>query len=410
MEQAVGIRASRAATTTGLVLAIHLVRYAGPLIYVPLVLRVLDVGEAGAFFRLQSFGLLLALLIEFGLSGTALRDWMRQDGPSARSRLFNDLHAERLGNALILALVCAGLFAAGALSKADLLVALPLAVASAFNMSWYFMASGRPLAGSGLEALGQLLGFAALIAIMLATRSGAAAAAGLVLGQAVNIAVGIVAARHDGILPRLGLRLRVADKLAQAPMFIVRVGTLLTSAGAPWAVATLGGVASAGFYGPPARLFGAVATTLSPIADVVLPLITRQVRSVERRNILLVAAAAALPGAAIGAALWLMAGPVATFLSGDHWAETVPVVRALAFSVPFVFVLQALSLFVLVPAGREGLAAAAIAVGAVLFVTLTWAGPTAVGAAWAKVAADGAAAAIMLALAVWAGGRRPADA
>lgn len=398
VRRAMGRSGARVGGTTALVLGVHFLRYAGPLIYVPLVVRLLPVAEAGSFFRYQSLGLLLALFVEFGLSGTALRDWARQDTIADRSRLFNLMMAERVGNAACLAALCAVLALAGALSPTDLVVILPFAVVSGTNMTWYFMASARPLVGSATEAMSQAISVALLLAVMWATRSAAGATLAIVAGQILNVLYGMMSARRDGIRYRPQVSVGWRPKLQQLPMFVVRIGAMISSAGSPGIVAAFGGVVQAGLYGPSARLFGALAATMSPVADVVIPLISRRSRAVRRHLALAIAGGTLVGGAIVGAALYLAAGPVSSFLYGPLGSGAVGVVRLLAISVPFMFASQALSLFVLVPGGKEKLAAAAIVLGAAAFVALALHDPSAAGAALAKVIADALTFATMLTL------------
>lgn len=398
LRRTLGRGGARVGGTTALVLCVHFLRYAGPLIYVPLVVRLLPVAEAGSFFRYQSLGLILALFVEFGLSGTALRDWARQDSAADRSRLFNLLVAERLGNAACLGVLCTLLAAAGAIAPADLAIVLPFALASGLNMTWYFMASGRPLVGSTVEAVSQAVSVALLLAVMWATRSGAWATLAIVAGLVLNVAYGMAAARRDGVAYRPGIRLSLRYKLQQLPMFVVRVGAMISSAGSPWIVATFAGVVQAGLYGPSARLFGALAATMSPVADVVIPLISRHSRAVRRHLALAISGGALGGGAIVAAVLFAAAGPVSVFLYGPLAGDAAGIVRVLAVSVPFMFASQALSLFVLMPGGKEKLAAVAFVLGAAAFVALALHDPSASGAAFAKVASDVLTFAVMFGL------------
>lgn len=157
------------------------------------------------------------------------------------------------------------------------------------------------------------------------------------------------------------------------PMFLLRSGIATYSTANVLILALFAPANIVGYYAAAEKLAKAMLGLLSPIRDAFYPRLSRLAVHSPAENDRLTRISAVIEGAcglALSIITWVYAATFVRIVFGDSFGDAVVILRILAV-VPFIFsIADAIGFQSLLPAGKESLATKAIAIGALVNVTL----------------------------------------
>lgn len=353
--------------------AVHLAGLVLPLVTFPYLARVLRPEGWGLVLFAQSFGLWLALVIEysFHLSGTRMIAAVRDD-PAERGRIVARVLGARaiLLAAVLLSGVAAFLSVPEFRRQPQLLVgAWAYAAALGLTPLWYFQGMERLGRAAAVEVA---LKAAATVGIFLVVKEPSQGWLVLILYAAAGLVwvlIGSIWIYREVPFVRPGIRDSLATLKDAAPLFAVRgVGGIYMQA-TPFVLGLMTSATVVAFFAGAERLIRSATALIHPLSQALYPRLSYLAgRDEKASGRLLGISFVLLPGlgAVTGVTAYVVAPYLVPFLLGPGYEAAVPVLRGLSVLPPIVAVATVLGTQWAIPRGHDRALLGFVALGALL--------------------------------------------
>jgi PST family polysaccharide transporter len=341
------------------VYAAFFLRYVYPLVLVPFYARVLGVSEYGRLLTALSLTTVVWGVLDYGFLFCGAREAASAPGPKELAAVYGRHLAGRLTMLLPgLALGAAGTFATPVLRERPLLGILATigGVIASLNLGWYFQGTLRFVTSVILEVLGLIINLP-LVLWLVRDQNDGSVVLWINVGSSLTAAgiAHLVALRS---VDRSAVRLRGGLSLVReaTPLFAHRGFGMLVQSGAIYIVGMFANAQGAGLYGSAEKLVGLGVSALTPASQVMLGTVSKRLANggegfypLIRKAMfaMLMASVTACAGAMV---LTKYAIPIAL---GPGFEEVEPIVKVLAFILPFSAMNQVMSNYVLIPLRQD---------------------------------------------------------
>ena len=272
---------SKLAGDAGTLFVAHVLGLVVPFITVPYLARVLRPEGFGLLIFAQSFGLWLALVIEFGfdLSGTRGISRIRGD-PARLAEVVLGIQSAKIVAFLLTIPVAVTTFFAVPLFRenpAYLLWGFLFAAARGLNPNWYFLGQERMAAPAFLEAGGKVIAAAGVFLLVKAPEDGwrVLALQALGMGAAVAYMTGWMHSEVSWARPSLRAGLHTLKK--SAGIFVFRGSSGLYMQANAFILGLLAAPSVVGFFGGAERIVRAGISLLQPLSQAFFPRVSHSV-------------------------------------------------------------------------------------------------------------------------------------
>lgn len=350
-------------------------RYLYPLVLVPYYGRVLGTSGYGVVLAGMSLSNTIWMFVGYGFSTVGSRDIVHAEGEDVRDPVFRQQFTARL--LLCVPGVIIGLIAA---FHSQLLMQVPGTpflvvfggVLCAFNIGWYFMATGRAQTSVLIEVLGFILS-SALVFTFIRKSSDLTWVFPLSFTSIViQLVLAYVLVRREftGFIAPLRSALSL---IKRSTIIFVYGGTSVLLIGASaYILSLLAPPSEVSAFGVSERLVGAGLSLMGPAAQILLPKVMYLVgrddarANLIARRIFTVFFIGAVLGVIVTKALsgWLI-----PLVFGAEFSRAVPVLNLLVLVLPISVINQVIGLYFLIPRRLEGLLARSAIVGALVSVS-----------------------------------------
>jgi len=338
-------------------------RYLYPLVLVPYYGRVLGAGGYGVVLAGMSLGGTIWMFVGYGFSTVGSRDIVHTEDDSAHDPIFREQFTARL-------LLCVPAFIIGivAATRSPLLSHVPGAcilvvlggMLAAFNIGWYFMATGRARTSVMIEVLGFLLSSAMIFTLIRKPEHIDRVFPLALTSSVVQLVLAYMVVRREisGFIAPLR---RAVDLIKRSTIIFVYGGTSMLLIGASAYILSLfASPAEVGAFGVSERLVGAGLSLMGPAGQILVPkvmyLVGRQNdhANLIARRIFAVFFIGAVAGVIITRSL---SGWIVPLVFGSEFGGAVPVLNLLVLVLPVSVCTQIVGLYFLIPRKLEGLLA-----------------------------------------------------
>lgn len=338
-------------------------RYLYPLVLVPYYGRVLGAGGYGVVLAGMSLSNTIWMFVAYGFSTVGSRDIVHIENDSERNPIFREQFTARLMLAIPALII--GLLAA---SRSPLLVPVPGAcvlvvvggILSAFNIGWYFMATGRARTSVMIEVFGFLLSSAMIFTLIRKPEHIDRFFPLAFTSSVVQLAMAYMVVRREfsGVIAPLR---RAVNLIRRSTILFIYGGTSVLLIGASAYILSLfASPAEVSAFGVSERLVGAGLSLMGPAGQILVPkvmyLIGRQNdhANLIARRIFAVFFLGAVAGVIVTR---LLSGWIVPLVFGAEFSSAVPVLNLLVLVLPVTVCTQILGLYFLIPRKLEGLLA-----------------------------------------------------
>ncbi|WP_144153926.1 oligosaccharide flippase family protein [Paraburkholderia sp. BCC1885] len=334
-------------------------RYLYPLILVPYYGRVLGTGGYGVVLAGMSLGNTIWMFVGYGFSTVGSRDIVHTENDSERDPIFREQFTARL-------LLCIPGLIIGALAaaKSQLLSHVPgagiLVVAggmlAAFNLGWYFTATGRAQTSVLIEVLGFLLSSALIFTIIRKPQDIDLVFPLTFLSSLVQslLAYWVVRKEFSGVISHLR---KAVDVIKRSTTIFIYGGTSMLLIGASaYMLSLLAAPSEVSAFGVPERLIGAALSLMGPAGQILVPKVMYLVgrnnarANLIARRIFVVFFLGAVVGVIVTRSL---SGWIVPLVFGPEFSRAVPVLNFMVLVLPVSVCTQILGVYFLIPRKLE---------------------------------------------------------
>ncbi|HTE41166.1 MAG TPA: oligosaccharide flippase family protein [Steroidobacteraceae bacterium] len=331
-------------------------RYLYLLVLIPFYGRVLGAAVYGRLVAAMALFQAVWLIAEYGFPLSGARDIAVSDGPR-RAVLYGQHMSGRLTmSALALLVGVGGTYLSPVLRQVPLMgiLATFVGLVASFNLGWYFTGIQRFRTSVSMEVLGFALNLPLILFFVRGPQDDWKVMAALLASSGVCTIVAHATALAS--MDRAAIRWGGAWQLIRGStaLFISRgLGMLLASA-STYLISLLTSATELGLYGAAERLISAGLSLLQPTNQVLVSKVSRHVGSEstsDRAFTVIRIAAVCLTGLGISMLLGteLLGQFIVPLILGHEFAAAVPMVKALAITLPFTAINSVIISYVLIP-------------------------------------------------------------
>jgi PST family polysaccharide transporter len=383
-------------------LALYGVQIAGtllPLVTLPYLVRVLGASEFGIVVFVQSFSLLLALLVDFGFAMSGTRDVAtRRDAPEALSATVAGVQGAKLalcGLGAVLSAMAWPLIPTFREAPELIAVGLALGVAQGLTPAWFFTGMERlrlfSLVDVGLRCL-SVLG----IVLLVRARDDGELVLLIYLVAATTSTASLTVLMYRNVRPRAPSPRATADALRRgAALFVSSSAVALYTTANVFVLGLLVPSAQVAFFATAEKVVRALVRVLGAVVGATYPRVTFLIGAGRdrRANQLAVVtlASMALLASLTTLALILLAPTIVTVLFGPDFGPAIELLRILALTLPLGMSAMTLAVMWLVPRERDRAITRVVLIAGPLNVALLLSTVPALGieaAAWTLVVVE----------------------
>ena len=379
--------------SAALLTVIQLANQLIPLVSIPYLASVLGPAGWGKLAVAQSFGLYLTTVLEYGFNLSATREVATAGSRREVGRIAGRVLGAQAGLYLIGALLAALILPRFAIFQEDSLLILSTliwVIPQGISLQWLFQGLDRLplLAGATLAA--RVLGLVGLFAFVHTPHD--LALAQLVQAVPALLLLGTAAYR---LLSETGLSWPAGSEVLSTLrigflLFVYRAGINVHAAAMAFLLGCVAAPEVVGYYAAAERVAKAALSFLDPLTLTLFPRLTALAAGARSRLAWRGTGALLVAGSLLGAALFIGAPYLVTFLLGERFRPAIPVLRILAALGPLSGLSQALGpTWLLAERGDALFLTVVLSVAAIVLVLLWAIEPRAIGMAWLMVATQG---------------------
>ena len=336
----------------------HIFRYVFPIIIIPLLARKLGAEHYGIVLVGLSLATLVSLIVEFGFNVSGTRDLATQDA----SQLDGVVSA--ILTAKLLLMVPAITFGVLVISSSSVLRDAPgvgvlsiiYGLLQGTNLLWYFRARGRMALVVKIELAAQLLNMLLIVTFVGGENSYAYVILFYILASSLTLLItGVILVKE--VTVRIASWPAARNALRGGGAIFVLTGAVAAyTAASGLVLGWLSTPEQVGFFGPADKLINAGLQLLNPLSTLLLPDMTRELRSnpVEayvllKRTTFVLTLCSTLASIAI-----LFLGPfIMKIFLGHAYAEAGNIFAVLSLTLPLGTISYCLSMLLLLPARKD---------------------------------------------------------
>ena len=354
-----GLRSSVARNAASLYV-VHFVNYLVPLIMVPYLARVLGPRAWGLVAFAQAFGQYLILIVEYGFNLSATREVARcRDALERRADLFAGVLGAKAVLAflvLVVAFVVAHWVPIFREHPKILWAGVFWALATAFNLMWYFQGLERMRLVATLEIGAKVVALMGVLVLVEGPEDGWKVLALTGVASLFSTAAGLALA-YSEIPVRLPSWKGVWETLRLGwNMFLFRSAVSLYTVGNVFILGLFAPPHIVGYYAGAEKLSKAFLGLLGPISQALYPRLSHLVQHslTEAARLARVGLKVmGVGGMVLGLMVFALAPFLVRFLLGEGYEQAIPVVRILSLLVPLIALSNVLGIQWMLPLGLE---------------------------------------------------------
>ncbi|WP_342108953.1 oligosaccharide flippase family protein [Methylobacterium sp. SI9] len=336
----------------------HIFRYVFPIVIIPLLARKLGAEHYGIVLVGLSLATLVSLIVEFGFNVSGTRDLATQDA----SQLDGVVSA--ILTAKLILMVPAITFGVAVVSSSTVLQNAPVVgvlsiiygLLQGTNLLWYFRARGRMALVVKIELAAQLLNMVLIVTFVGGENSYASVILFYILASALTLLItGVILVREVKV--RISSWAAARNALRGGGAIFVLTGAVAAYTAASGLV--LGWLSTpdqVGYFGPADKLINAGLQLLNPLSTLLLPHMTRELKSnpaqayvLLKRTTFVLTACSSLASVVI-----LFLGPfIMKIFLGHAYAEAGNIFAVLSLTLPLGTISYCLSMLLLLPARKD---------------------------------------------------------
>lgn len=336
----------------------HIFRYVFPIVIIPLLARKLGAEHYGIVLVGLSLATLVSLIVEFGFNVSGTRDLATQDA----SQLDGVVSA--ILTAKLILMVPAITFGILVVSSSSVLQSAPVVgvlsiiygLLQGTNLLWYFRARGRMALVVKIELAAQLLNMLLIVTFIGGENSYVYVIVFYIMASTLTLLItGVILAREVKV--RLSSWTAARNALRGGGAIFVLTGAVAAyTAASGLVLGWLSTPEQVGYFGPADKLINAGLQLLNPLSTLLLPHMTRELRSnpseayiLLKRTTFVLTACSSLASIAI-----LFLGPfIMQIFLGHAYAEAGNIFSILSLTLPLGTVSYCLSMLLLLPARKD---------------------------------------------------------
>jgi O-antigen/teichoic acid export membrane protein len=335
----------------------HLFRYVYLLILIPFYGRVLGAAEYGRLLSAMSLYQIVWMVVEYGFPLAGVRDVATTSDPTRLGEIYGQHFA---GRAVMS--VPGLLIGIGGTALSPLLAESPIygvlatlaAVASAFNVGWFFQGISRFRLSTILEASGFVITLPMILLLVRDRDDGWLVLASLLFASVVcSIAGHVVALRF---VARGSVRLRSGWRLVResTALFAVKGTSVIMTSSSTYLVSLFATAAQVGWFGAAERLASVAISMTLPAHRVLVSTVCQRLgtdqtqasaQSVIRIAFLIMTGA----GVLVMLGTFALGGFIVPLVLGPEFGPAVPMLHILALMFPFAGFSQVVASCILIP-------------------------------------------------------------
>ena len=336
----------------------HLFRYVFPLIIIPLLARQLGAERYGIVLVGLSMATLVSLIVEFGFNVSGTRDLAGHDLSKVDDVVSSILTAKLILMVPAIAFGLFTIFSSPVLRNAPIVGGLSIiyGLLQGTNLLWYFRARGRMALVVKIEFVAQIVNIILIVSFVTNENAYIYVILFYVLASLLTLMI-------TGVLLARDVKVRLAS-WASAIGALRGGGAIFVLTGAVAAYTAASGLVlgwlstpdQVGFFGPADKLINAGLQLLNPLSTLLLPHMTRELRSnpeqaytlLKRTTFLLTA------GSLLASIVVLFLGPfIMNIFLGHSYGEAGRIFSVLGLTLPLGTISYCLSMLLLLPARKD---------------------------------------------------------